>query len=415
MRTCDLIVSLSLLVGAAALAGDWPRYRGSNFDGVSTEKNWLGAWPGGQPKQLWKRNVGTGFASLTVAEGRVYSVGNTKDQDTLYCFNADTGAELWKHAYAQKLDPKYYDGGPSATPTVAEGRVYHLSKQGDAFCLDAATGRLIWQVNLKKEFGVADPEWGFAGSPHLEGDLVILNAGTHGVALKKADGSKAWVSGKEAAAYATPVPFQHDGKRALAVFAAEGLVAVEPTTGRALWSFPWRTEYDVNSPDPLRVGNDLFITSGYEFLEKSNSGGSGALLRLTGSGAEKVWHSRELGSQLVSPVTVNGLIFGIHGQVGDKAGKLRCLDPKTGKTLWEGPNAEPGGLMAADGKLIWATGVGELVIVEATGNAYKELARAQVIGSKVWTAPVLANGKVYVRNSKGDIVCVDVKSGGPVG
>lgn len=416
MRKLDLLLSASVLVSVSASAGDWPRFRGANFDGVSQEKNWLGAWPGGQPKQLWKKNVGTGFSSLVVAEGRVFTVGHAKDQDTLYCFHADTGAEIWKHAYAQKLDPKYYDGGPSATPTVEAGKVYHLSKQGDVFCLDAATGQQVWHANVRKLFGVEEPEWGFAGSPHIEGDLVILNAGTHGVALKKADGSKAWTSGKDAAGYATPVPFVTNGRRALAVFAAKGLSAVDPATGQELWSFPWRTEYDVNSPDPVVVSKDqVFITSGYKFLEKSNSGGSGALLKLGANGAEKVWHSKELGGQLVTPVVVNGLIFGIHGQVGEKGAKLRCLDPKTGKMLWESPSAEPGGLTAADGKLIWVTGPGELVIVEATGGAYKELARAQVIGSKVWSAPVLANGKVYVRNSKGDVVCVDVKTGGPVG
>lgn len=412
MRKLDLLLTLSLLAGASAAAGDWPRFRGENFDGVSPEKDWLGKWPEGQPKQLWKRNVGVGFASVTVAAGRVYAVGNSKDLDTIYCFDALTGKEVWKHSYEQKLAPKYYDGGPSATPTVDGDRVFHLSKQGDAICLQAKTGTQVWHINVKKEHGVAEPEWGFAGSPHIEGELVILNAGTRGMALKKTDGTKVWVSGKEAAAYASPVPFQFKGQLALAVFGASGLYAVDPATGAQIWQFPWKTEYDVNAADPVVIGSDLFITSGYKFQERSQTGGSAALIRLGSGAPERSWLNKELAGQLASPVFVNGLLFGIHGNVGDKAGSLRCLDPQTGKTLWTSPNAEPGGLAAADGKLIWITGPGELVVVEAKGTSYKEVSRAQVISAKVWTAPVLSNGRIYARNSKGDVVCVDVRSDG---
>ena len=404
---------LSLSLASSAWAADWPMFRGSDQTGVSSEKNWLGAWPGGQPKQLWKKTVGTGYSSMSVADGRLFTVGNANDQDTIYCFDANTGAEVWKVSYPQKLDPKYYEGGPSATPTIANGRLYFISKQGEVRCLEAATGKEVWLRNIRKEYGVEEPEWGFAGSPLVQGNAVFLNAGSHGIALEITKGDKLWASGKDAAGYATPVKFIFNGQPALAVFGAKSLVMVDPKSGQELSRFPWETQYDVNAPDPVVVGSDLFITSGYKFLEGPGTGASGALVRPAAGKSQKVWHSKEMASQLSTPVLIGGHLYGISGN-GDRPGHLRCLDAKTGDVKWSSPAAPMGNLTAADGKLIWVTGNGELVVVEATPSAYKEIVRAQVSGGKVWSAPVLANGKLYIRNSKGDVVCVDVKGTGPV-
>lgn len=410
------MLPLSLLAAVLVLeskAADWPSFRGPNHDGISTEKNWLGAWPGGQPKQLWKKNVGTGYSSMSVAEGRLFTVGNAQDTDTLFCFDANTGAELWKISYTQKLDPKYYEGGPSATPTVSGGKVYFVSKQGEVRCLEAATGKEVWVRDIRKEHGVERPEWGFAGSPLILGKVLFLNAGTHGIALDATNGDKIWISGKDASGYSSPVPFTFNGQLTLAVFAAKALIVVDPKTGQELSRCPWETMYDVNAPDPVIVGNDLFVTSGYKFLDGPGTGASGALFRPSPGQSKKLWHSKEMASQLSTPVLVGGHLYGISGN-GDRPGFLRCLDAKTGEVKWSSPEAPMGNLVAADGKILWVTGNGELVIVEANPKGYKELVRAQVSGGKVWSAPVLANGKFYVRNSKGDVVCVDVKGTGPI-
>lgn len=412
MKT-PLLPLLATLLALDVVAGDWPRFRGPDQNGISQEKNWLGAWPGGQPKQLWKKNVGTGYSSMSVAGGRLYTVGNTKDVDTLYCFDAQTGEEVWKVSYPQKLDPKYYDGGPSATPTVAGDRVYFISKQGEMRCLEAATGKEIWMRNVRKEHGLADPEWGFAGSPLVVGDRVYLNAGSHGIALETSKGDTVWVSGTAASGYGSPVPFDFDGQPALAIFAAKALVIVDTKSGKELSRFPWETMYDVNAPDPVIVGRDVFITSGYKFLEGPGTGASGALVRPMPGKAERRWHSKEIASQLSTPVLIDGHLYGLSGN-GDRPGHLRCLDAQTGEVKWSSPEADMGNLIAADGKLIWLTGKGELVVVKASAAGYQEVARAQVTGGRVWTEPALANGRLYVRNSKGDVVCVDVKGSGPV-
>jgi outer membrane protein assembly factor BamB len=406
LATPSLLLA-SVLIGSSIRAEDWPRFRGVSADGISKEKNWLGAWPGGQPKSLWKKNVGTGFASMTVSGGHLFTTGHSGKEDRVYCLDAATGAEVWNFAYAQSLDPKYYEGGPSATPTVDAGRVYVLGKQGDAFCLDAATGKPVWSHNLHKEHGAELPDWGFASSAHIEGDLVIFNAGLSGIALRKDTGEKVWVSGKEASGYATPVPIVNDGKRALAFFGAKQVFGVEPRTGKVLWQFPWVTDYDVNAADPVASGDLLFLSSGY--------GKGGGVIRFGQGKAQQVWFNTEVRAHFSSPVVIGGHVYGVDAQGGDRDSKLKCLDLKTGKVVWQSPASSTGSLIAADGKLLWLTGAGELVVAEATPAGYRELARAQVTGGKCWTSPVLSNGKVYVRNAKGDVVCVDVKGDGKVG
>lgn len=406
-----LWILLLLLAFGSASADDWPVFRGSNHDGISAEKNWMGPWPAGQPKVLWKKSVGTGYSSMSVASGRVYTLGNAANTDTLYCFEAGSGGENWKFSYAQKLDPKYYEGGPSSTPTVSDGMVYWISKQGEVFCFDASSGREIWRRQVKRELGLADPEWGFAGSALVEGEVVYFNAGTHGIALNRRTGDTVWVSGTAASGYSSMVPLTFAGGRALAVFAAKNLVVVDPVTGKALAQFPWETMYDVNAPDPVLAGGDLLITSGYKFLEKPGTGASAALLRTAGGRLEKVWQTRELASQLSTPVYLEGHFYGVTGN-GDEPSFLRCLDARTGEVRWSSPQASMGNLMVADGRVIWVAGNGELIVVAARPDSYRELARAQVTGGKVWSAPVLSNGRLYVRSVKGDLTCVDVKGTG---
>ncbi len=401
------LIALATLVSLAAStaslpATDWPRWRGPDLNGISPEKGWSVAWPKEGPKQLWKANIGTGFSSMAVAGGRVFALGNRNNEDTVYCFDAVTGRENWKHSYAEPLDPKYYEGGPSATPTADGGNVYTFSRAGLLFCFEAATGKIVWQKNVAQELGLDTAKgdyWGFAGSPLVEGDLLILNAGAAGVALDKATGKVAWHNGKDACGYATPVPFDNDGKRAIALFAAKAVVAVEPKTGRELWQFPWKTSYDVNAADPIFSGNSMFVSSGYR--------SGGAVVKRDGGTFTTVWKNQNMHNQMSPSVLIGGHLYGCSGQNG-KGGDLRCVDWQTGDVKWKEASAGLGALMAADGKLIVLGEKGELIVAEATPDAFKPLARAQVTGGKCWTAPVLANGRIYCRSAKGDLVCVDV-------
>jgi len=396
-----LLASAVLLVtGQAAFAADWPCYRGPEHNGISQETNWNSGWGNAGPKVLWKKSVGIGFSSTAVADGRVYTMGNSgKDTniDTVYCLDARTGQELWKHSYSCPLQPKYYDGGTLSTPTVDAGKVYTLSKMGDFFCLDAKTGAVLWQKQLNKDLGFELPTWHFSSSALIVDDQVVLNVGTAGLALNKDTGDIVWQSGKGKCGYSTPVPYTMDGKPGLALFGEVTVLAVSPADGKLLWEYPWKTKYEVNAPDPIIVGNQVFISSGY------NRGCS--LIEVRGNGVQKVWENKVMAMQINCPILRDGYVYGFDEDV------FKCLRLQDGNPQWQDKSLGKGSLMmSADGRLILMSDRSELVVAKADPQKFDVLARAQVLPKKLcWTTPVLANGKIYLRNTPGDLACVEVQ------
>jgi len=375
-------------------AADWPCFRGPDHDGIAKETGWSVQWPATGPKQLWKAKVGTGFASFSVVAGRVYTTGNAKDADTVFCFDANTGLEVWNHSYPAKLDPKYYEGGPSATPTVDGNRVFTFSKRGVIHCLDAAKGTVLWSKDLSEELKAKMPTWGFASSVLIEGELAILNLGAAGAALDKTTGKVVWSSGDDEAGYATAVPFEAAGQRAVALAIKRDVVALNAKDGKELWRFPWKTDYDVNAADPIISGGKVFISSGY------NHGGG--VFDVSAVPAKKVWENKNMRNHFNSCVLWQGHLYGVDEK------ELRCLGFDAGEVKWSETSVGKGSVMLADGKLIVLSEKGELMVAEVSPTAFKPIARAQVLGGKCWTTPVLANGRIYCRNAAGDVVAVDV-------
>jgi hypothetical protein len=204
-----------LFLGTGAVnapATDWPHWRGLQRNGISTESGWLDVWSRGEPKIAWKANVGLGYSSVVVAQGRVFTLGHDDEKDTVWAFDAVTGKELWKHSYPAELGDKYFDGGTTGTPTVAGDRVFTLSRWGDVFCFEAATGKIVWSKNVQSETGAPIPDWGFAGAPLVHENLLVLNVGDAGLALDKNTGKIIWQSAKKAAGYSSPLPVQREGK-----------------------------------------------------------------------------------------------------------------------------------------------------------------------------------------------------------
>jgi outer membrane protein assembly factor BamB len=395
MKLYTIAVALTLTGAAttAAHAVDWYRWRGPDLNGISKETGWQTSWPESGPKQLWKAPVGTGFSSFSISRDRVYTMGNTNDTDVVSCLEAGSGKFVWQHAYACPLDPKNFEGGPGATPTVDGDFIYTFSRKGHVYCLNAADGKVAWSKNLNKELGLEIPTWGFAGSALVEGNLVILNAGNAGIALDKKSGKVVWDSGKGPGGYATAVPLAGpDG--GVAMFSRQSLIAVKAADGRELWSYPWKTSYDVNAADPVIAGDRVFMSSGY------NHGAT--VIRVKGSQAEKVWESKNMRNHFNSCVLWQEHLYGVDES------ELRCLAFDTGEVKWKYPQFGKGSLMLADGKLIGLSEKGELIIAEATPSAFKPIARAQVLTGKCWTMPVLSNGHIYCRNARGDVVCLDV-------
>jgi outer membrane protein assembly factor BamB len=384
-------------------ADDWPQWRGPNHNGISQDRGWLDNFPAGDPPVAWNANVGLGFSSVVVGNGKAYTAGHADGSDSVFCFDATSGKEIWKHSYPSELGDKFFEGGTTGTPTLAGERLYWLSRWGDLYCYDAASGKVIWNRQIVKDTEARVPSWGFSGAPTVYKNLLILNIGDAGMAVDAATGAEVWKSGDGDAGYNTPLLVTR-GDNIEAWFAnGEAFLSVAPETGKQHWRAKWLTQYGVNAADPIPYGDTVFVSSGY--------GKGAALFKLpTSDGAEPevVWKNRVLRTQLNGAVLVEKHLYGVDGDTTGRA-ELKCVEIETGKQVWTQAGFGTGGIIIADGKIIALAANGELMIAPASPEGFKPTARFQALGGKCWTAPVLANGLVYCRNSRGDLAAFDLR------
>ena len=393
-----LLLVLFSASSAAAETAEWPRWRGPDGNGIAAGMSVNPKALAGQPKIAWKSSLGTGFSSVAVAGGRVYGLGNTGDTDTVFCLNVETGRVLWKHSYrcAQGSYP-----GPRATPTVHEGVVYTLSREGHLFALDAATGRVRWQKHLADDLGIQSPQWDFAGSVVVAGGLLVLNAGRSGLALDRSTGATVWESGTEPGGYATPVLAELTGRPSAVIFGERAAYGVDVADGTVRWSFPWVTGSDVNAADPVVLGDRVFVASAYDK--------GCALYDVSDARPAVVWRNNAFETHFSSFVAMDGSLYGIDGDARvPNGGVLRCLDVVTGKTAWSAPVGF-GSLVATRDHLVVLNSTGTIVVAEASSAGYRELARSALPRNQYWTPPALAAGKLFVRNLTGDLFAIDVR------
>jgi outer membrane protein assembly factor BamB len=382
-----LVLGLVLAAGLGGWTGrgaDWPGFRGPDHTGISLESGWKVKWPDEGPQVLWK--------------------GCNDATATLFCFDAATGSNLWKFSYPNKLYSDYNGpkglGGTSGSPTIEGDRLYLLSGDGCLYALDPRSGGVVWSNDLYANLGVTRPTWGFASSVLVQGDLLVLDIGGAGTAVEKATGKAAWISDKGAPGYSTPVPWSFEGTPAVAILSSDTAFGVETKTGKKLWSLPLKTPNLINIADVVVSGNDFFISSALH---------SAVRARFDGKQITQVWECPSFKNHIASSVLVDGFLYGAAGPVsGGPGAKLQCIDYATGAQKWEFAGFGVGGLMAADHKLIVLGEMGELAVAEASPNGFVPISRAQILPATCWTPPTLANGRIYCRNNKGDMVCLDV-------
>jgi outer membrane protein assembly factor BamB len=378
---------------------DWIAFRGPNADGISPETGINKSWSSSPPRLLWKQNLSDGgFAGPSSAHGLVYIIDHQGNEDVIRAFDLQSGQERWRYSYEDASGDNY--GYARSTPAIDGETLYAVSRMGKLICLEALTGKLLWQKDLIAEFGGRLPSWEMAVSPVIDGDrLIVVPGGNNAsvVALNKKDGQVIWKGGgSEAPGYATPVVAVINGKKQYVCFLARSVVGVDAENGQVIWRHPWRTSYDVNAATPLVMGDSVFITSGY---------GTGcAMLDIQGGRVSVRWQHREMKSRFSSPIYYDGHIYGTT-----EPGELLCIDPSSGRVLWQQRGFEWGGLMGVDGALIVMNGAeGDVVLVERSPAAYRELGRIKPLGGRSWTAPILSRGKLIVRNNNA-IACLELK------
>jgi outer membrane protein assembly factor BamB len=395
-----LLTCLAASAGQPTLAEDWPCWRGPRRDGIARETGLLKKWPQSGPRQLWRAELSGGFSSVAVADGRVFTQTKQKNQEAVVCLDAATGKDIWRYHYDCDYGAfRTFTGGgrpqartgPRATPTVEDGRVYTLGATGILLCLEAKTGKRIWQQDLLKIAGMDVPTHGYCGSPLVLGDRIYLNpGGSKGksiAALDKKDGTVVWQALDDPVGYACPVWAEVGSSSQVIFFTGAGVVGVDPKDGRLLWRFPWKTRPPLHIATPIYADGKVFVSSNY--------GSGGAVFRLTDKGEpETVWKSLAMQNHFSTSVLFEGYLYGVS------EGRLRCVEFQTGTVQWGRDGLGRGSLALADGHLIALGEYGELILARAMPAEYAEVSRCQVFdkATLTWTAPVVSGGRLFVRS-----------------
>jgi outer membrane protein assembly factor BamB len=386
---------------------DWPQWRGPNRDGVATGFKLPDIWPRQPLQAVWTVPLGDGYSAPVIVAGKLYTHAREASNEFVYCLDALTGKQIWRHGYAAPYEMNRaatgHGPGPKATTTVVDGRVYAFGISSILTCLDAQSGEVIWSRDLKEEYEAAPAEFGTAGSPLVDGPFVIVPVGGKKggsvMAFHKKDGSLAWkaIAG-ELPAFSSPIAADLGGIRHVLTFTEKHFVGLDATNGRELWKYPFTTAYRQNTVTPVVVG-DLVIASGldkFAFALQVKKSGSG--VKMT-----EAWKNRDLRIYMSSPVVVGDHIYGLGGQ-----NALVCVHIPTGKTAWSsGDFGEYCSIVVARDRLLILDTVGNLAVVKADPKSYQEVGRSQVSEGKTWSHLALVQSRIYVRNRE-QLACIDL-------
>jgi outer membrane protein assembly factor BamB len=404
LKSVQTVVFCSCFAAGVASAADWTQYRGPNHDG-STPENILTTWPKEGPAVVWKAPIGESFGSFAVGGGKAYIFIERGGNEVCVALDANTGKEVWAATIGKTIFEKQGGNGPRSTPTIDGNAVYVLGTFLRLVCLNAADGKEIWAKDLGKEAGgsvqlqtAGINNWGVASSPVLDGNLIYVHGGGKGgslLGIDKKTGNIVWKSEDELLTHASAVPATIHDIRQVIFFCKSGLVSVAADTGKALWKhpFPWKIVY---------------CSAGY------GVGGGACKISKSANGlsAAELWRAQpgQLANHWTTPVCKDGYLYGIYGFKEYGTAPLQCVEIATGKVMWSKPGfGSGGGTILVGGTHVLVQGdKGPLVLVEASPKGYVETARAQPLGGdKFWSMAVVANGRIYARNTK-EAICLDV-------
>ena len=385
-----LIIFSSAVQIAAQAGGDWPQWRGPNRDGISKETGLLKQWPENGPPLAWKATgAGGGYSSFAIANGRLFTMGLRGSKEYVVAFDVASGKEVWATPHGSAFRNDRGDG-PRGTPTVDGDKVYALGGDGDLSALDAKTGRVIWTMNVLKKFGGENITWGISESPLVVGDKVLVNPGGPGasiVALNKKDGSLIWKSQSDRAGYSSGIPVQVGNTTQVVFFTNKRGLGLDLKDGKLLWEYPRAANNVANAATPIARGNRVFISSDY--------GNGGGLVEIKADGsASEVYFTKEMRNHHSSSILIGDYLYGFS------SGILTAMRFDTGEVAWKDRSVGKGSLVYADGNLYALSENGVVGLVEATPTGYREKGRFRIQQDSLptWTHPVIAGGRLYLRD-----------------
>lgn len=370
----------------------WPAFRGAGRDGVAVGSGLASRWAEEGPPELYRHPIGGGYAGFVVGHGRAYTIEQRGNEEVAAAYDLHTGRELWTHTWPGRFSEAMGGDGPRATPTIADGAVFVYGASGDLWALEVETGAVRWKHHPLEELELDNLMWGMSGSPLVVDDRVIVPTsdkdGPAFIAYQTKTGAEVWVSETFAQGYSSPALVTLAGTRQVLHLAQEHVVGIDPATGDTLWRHPWRSSQGVVAAQPVVVGPDrVWVSSG------SSTGST--LFRVGADGStEELWKSAEMSGGFCGAVLREGVLYGLD------RGVLSAQSVDTGAILWSAGRFGSGQLLVAGDLLIVAGDEGQIALVRASPDGHEELGRMQALQGQTWNVPMLADGRLLVRNAR---------------
>jgi outer membrane protein assembly factor BamB len=371
-------------------AAEWPGFRGPARDGIVRGVKVDTDWTQSPPVELWRRPIGPGWGSFAVQGDLLYTQEQRGEDELVSAYDVKTGKPVWRHRDAARFWESNAGPGPRSTPSVSNGRVYSLGATGILNALDARSGAVVWSHDAAKDTGAKIPDWGFSGSPLVVDGLVIVATSGVMAAYDAASGARRWIGPAGAAGYTSPHLLTIDGVSQVVLMSGTGLTGVTPSDGKQLWEHPWKG-YPITQPSLTPDGGILIVAD--------QSSGTRRVAVARGPGGWTVterWTSNGLKPWFNDFVVHEGHAYGFDGTI------LSCIDLADGTRKWKGGRYGGGQLVLLPDQdvLLVLSEEGELALVGATPEGFKELGRAPAITGKTWNHPVIAGRTLLVRNGE---------------
>lgn len=377
---------------------NWNLWKGPNRNGITDETDWDPLCLKDELKINWKINVGHGFSNIAIMGDYLYTMGydEKNKENSISCLKVETGEKVWNYNYKAS---RGIFRGPKSSPVIDDGRVYTLGQDGDMLCNNAETGELIWKRQLVKEFKAVKRHYSFSSSVHIEKELAVVNACESGIALNKKTGKLVWKSEGGAGNYSTPVSYTHGKKTYFVIHGDTDLYTVRAKNGKIIWSYPWSNQEDCAAADPVIYNNKMFVSAAY--------GLGCALFDISNGKPELEWQNKNMYTHYSTAIIIDGYIYGISGHT-DGDTYLKCLDLENGRVRWE-VKMRLCNMIAANGYLICVADRGNIYIIKADPDRYHLISKQHNIMNRLCpTAPVLCRSTLYIRNSGGDLMSIDL-------